>query len=45
MNVMTAKILITMEHEEQRKELGDCLKQVGHEVNFSSENVSKLNGD
>ncbi len=29
---MTAKILITMEHEEQRKQLGDCLEAVGHKV-------------
>lgn len=29
---MTAKILITMEHEKQRELLGNCLEQVGHEV-------------
>ena len=29
---MTAKILVTMEHEEQRQQLGDCLKNVGHIV-------------
>ncbi len=29
---MTAKILLTMEHEVQRKELGDCLERVGHNV-------------
>lgn len=32
MNAMTAKILITMEHEKQRKLIGDCLEGVGHEV-------------
>jgi CheY-like chemotaxis protein len=29
---MTARILVTMEHEEQRKLIGDCLEHVGHEV-------------
>lgn len=29
---MSAKILITLEHEEQRKQLGDCLENVGHQV-------------
>jgi len=29
---MTAKILITMEHEEERTELGECLEHVGHKV-------------
>jgi CheY-like chemotaxis protein len=29
---MTAKILITMEHAEQRKLIGDCLEHVGHNV-------------
>lgn len=31
-NKMTAKILIIMEHDEQRKELGGCLQDVGHVV-------------
>jgi len=29
---MTAKILVTMEHDDQRKLIGDCLEQVGHKV-------------
>ena len=29
---MTAKSLVTMEHEEQRNLIGDCLEGVGHEV-------------
>jgi CheY-like chemotaxis protein len=29
---MTAKILVTMEHEEERKTIGDCLERVGHKV-------------
>jgi CheY-like chemotaxis protein len=29
---MSAKILVTMEHENQRKLIGDCLKRVGHEL-------------
>jgi CheY-like chemotaxis protein len=29
---MTAKILITMEHEEQRNQLSDCFERVGHKV-------------
>jgi len=29
---MTAKILITMEHELQREQIGDCLENVGHIV-------------
>ncbi len=29
---MTAKILVTMEHEEQRNQIGDCLEKVGHKV-------------
>ncbi|MBY0359027.1 MAG: hypothetical protein K2W82_13575 [Candidatus Obscuribacterales bacterium] len=29
---MTAKILLTMEHEKERELIGDCLEQVGHEV-------------
>lgn len=29
---MTAKILITMEHEKQRALIGDCLEHVGHDV-------------
>jgi len=29
---MTANILVTMEHEKERKELGDCLTSVGHTV-------------
>jgi CheY-like chemotaxis protein len=29
---MTAKILVTMEHEEDRKVIGDCLEHVGHKV-------------
>jgi len=29
---MTAKILVTMEHEDQRKLIGDCLAGVGHVV-------------
>ena len=29
---MTAKIMVTMEHEAQRKLIGDCLEHVGHEV-------------
>jgi CheY-like chemotaxis protein len=29
---MTAKILVTMEHEDQRKLIGDCLERVGHAV-------------
>ena len=32
MNQMTAKILITMAHEEQKNKLSDCLKRVGHAV-------------
>lgn len=31
-NDMTAKILVTMEHEVQRTLIGDCLERVGHEV-------------
>src|ERR1700679_411896 len=31
-NDMSAKILVTMEHEDQRKLIGDCLERVGHEV-------------
>ena len=29
---MAAKILITMEHEKQRLQIGDCLEAVGHKV-------------
>ncbi len=29
---MTAKILVTMEHADQRKLIGDCLEHVGHTV-------------
>ena len=29
---MSAKILVTMEHEEQIKLIGDCLEHVGHDV-------------
>ncbi len=29
---MTAKILVTMEHEVQRSLIGECLEKVGHEV-------------
>lgn len=29
---MPAKVLVTMEHEVQRRELGDCLEHVGHKV-------------
>ncbi len=29
---MTAKILVTMEHEKQRKLIGECLEHVGHNV-------------
>jgi len=29
---MTAKILVTMEHEEQRTQIGNCLEKVGYEV-------------
>jgi CheY-like chemotaxis protein len=29
---MTAKILVTMEHEDQRKLIGNCLEGVGHKV-------------
>lgn len=29
---MTARILVTMEHEAQRKLLGNCLEHVGHNV-------------
>jgi CheY-like chemotaxis protein len=29
---MTAEILITMEHPEQRSMIGDCLERVGHKV-------------
>jgi CheY-like chemotaxis protein len=29
---MTAKILVTMEHEAQRKLISDCLEHVGHNV-------------
>ena len=29
---MTAKILVTMEHEDQRKLIGECLEHVGHKV-------------
>jgi CheY-like chemotaxis protein len=29
---MTARILVTMEHEEQRTLIGDCLERVGHAV-------------
>lgn len=29
---MTARILITMEHDDDRKLIGDCLERVGHEV-------------
>ncbi len=29
---MFAKILVTMEHESQRKLIGDCLQRVGHEL-------------
>jgi CheY-like chemotaxis protein len=29
---MTAKILVTMEHENQRILIGDCLEHVGHDV-------------
>ena len=32
MDSMTAKILVTMEHEAQRTLIGDCLEQVGHDV-------------
>lgn len=32
MNSMTARILVTMEHELQRHLIGDCLEKVGHEV-------------
>jgi len=31
-NDMSAKILVTMEHEDQRRLIGDCLERVGHEV-------------
>src|SRR6202453_4156211 len=31
-NDMSAKVLVTMEHEDQRKLIGDCLERVGHEV-------------
>jgi CheY-like chemotaxis protein len=30
--IMSAKILVTMEHEDQRKLLGDCLEHLGHNV-------------
>ncbi len=30
--LMTAKILVTMEHESQRKQIGDCLEHSGHKV-------------
>jgi CheY-like chemotaxis protein len=29
---MTAKILVTMEHEDDRKVIADCLEHVGHKV-------------
>jgi CheY-like chemotaxis protein len=29
---MTAKILVTMQHDNQRKLIGDCLEHVGHSV-------------
>ncbi len=29
---MTARILVTMEHEKQRHQIGACLEKVGHEV-------------
>jgi CheY-like chemotaxis protein len=29
---MTARILVTMEHENDRQEIADCLEHVGHEV-------------
>jgi CheY-like chemotaxis protein len=29
---MTAKIMVTMEHVEQRKTIGECLERVGHKV-------------
>jgi CheY-like chemotaxis protein len=29
---MTAKIMVTMEHEAERKLIGDCLENVGHKV-------------
>jgi CheY-like chemotaxis protein len=31
-NDMTAKILVTMEHEDDRKLISDCLEHVGHKV-------------
>lgn len=32
MNEMTAKILLTMEHEKERELIGYCLEQVGHQL-------------
>ena len=32
MSNMSAKVLVTMEHEDQRTLIGDCLEHVGHEV-------------
>ncbi len=29
---MTARILVTMEHENDRKDIADCLENVGHDV-------------
>jgi CheY-like chemotaxis protein len=29
---MTAKVLVTMEHEDERELIGDCLERVGHKV-------------
>jgi len=31
-NNMTAKIMVTMEHEEERRIIGECLERVGHKV-------------
>lgn len=36
MNEMTAKILVSMQHEDESKLVGDCLEHVGHDVTHAT---------